>query len=100
MDDVTAYARQLADSVSPRSLAVIKAQVWKTLFQDFDQALATADDEMTRSFEIRGLQGRRGALSREARAQVQRALKLARVSDVYCSTGVGRCVNQFSLCDS
>ena len=50
-DDVSAYARQLVDSVSPRSLAVIKAQVWKTLFQDLDQALATADHEMTLSFE-------------------------------------------------
>jgi enoyl-CoA hydratase/carnithine racemase len=51
MDEVSAYARQLAETVSPRSLAVMKAQVWKSLFQDFEQALATADQEMIGSFE-------------------------------------------------
>jgi len=50
MPDVIAYARQLADSVSPRSLAVIKAQVWKSLFQDLGAALEVADDEMAKSF--------------------------------------------------
>jgi enoyl-CoA hydratase/carnithine racemase len=49
--EVTEYARQLVASVSPRSLAVIKAQVWKALFQDLDLALATADQEMAQSFE-------------------------------------------------
>ena len=44
------YARALADSVSPRSLAVMKAQIHKAPFQDFNQALATADAEMARSF--------------------------------------------------
>jgi len=51
MDEVTAYASRLAETVSPRSLAVMKAQVWKSLFQDFEQALATADQEMLESFE-------------------------------------------------
>jgi enoyl-CoA hydratase/carnithine racemase len=51
MDEVSAYARKLAETVSPRSLAVMKAQVWKSLFQDFEQALATADQEMLGSFE-------------------------------------------------
>ena len=50
MEETVAYARQLADSVSPRSLAVMKAQIWKSPFQDFNQALATADAEMTQSF--------------------------------------------------
>ena len=50
MEETLAYARQLADTVSPRSMAVIKAQLRKSPFQDFNQALATADAEMARSF--------------------------------------------------
>jgi enoyl-CoA hydratase/carnithine racemase len=51
MDEVMAYARALADTVSPRSMAVIKAQLWKVPFQDFAAALALADDEMQKSFK-------------------------------------------------
>lgn len=50
MEEVMAYARHLADTVSPRSMAVMKAQIAKAPFQDFNQALATADEEMRRSF--------------------------------------------------
>lgn len=49
MDNVMAYARLLADTVSPRSMAVMKAQVWKANFQDFNESLATADAEMKTS---------------------------------------------------
>jgi len=48
--EVLAYARALAQTVSPRSMAVIKAQVWKAMFQDFNEALAVADGEMLKSF--------------------------------------------------
>jgi enoyl-CoA hydratase/carnithine racemase len=51
MDEVMAYARMLADTVSPRSMAVIKAQLWKSPFQDFAAALAVADSEMQGSFK-------------------------------------------------
>jgi enoyl-CoA hydratase/carnithine racemase len=51
MDEVMDYARTLADTVSPRSMAVIKAQLWKVPFQDFAAALALADDEMQKSFK-------------------------------------------------
>ncbi|MBS0336438.1 MAG: enoyl-CoA hydratase [Proteobacteria bacterium] len=51
MDEVMAYARALADSVSPRSMAVMKAQIWKSPFQDFETALAVADAEMHKSFK-------------------------------------------------
>jgi len=51
MDEVMAYARALADTVSPRSMAVIKAQMWKVPFQDFTAALAVADSEMQKSFK-------------------------------------------------
>jgi len=50
MQEVMAYARALAQTVSPRSTAVMKAQVWKALCQDFNEALALADGEMTKSF--------------------------------------------------
>ena len=46
MADVMTYARHLADTVSPRSMAIIKAQVWKSFFQSFNDALALADSEM------------------------------------------------------
>jgi len=50
IENVHAYARQLADTVSPRSMAVMKEQVWKAWFQDFNDALAVADAEMQKSF--------------------------------------------------
>ena len=50
MQEILAYARSLAQTVSPRSMAVIKAQVWKALCQDFNEALALADGEMQKSF--------------------------------------------------
>lgn len=50
LEDVLAYARSLAQTVSPRSMAVMKAQIWKALCQDFNEALALADSEMQLSF--------------------------------------------------
>jgi len=50
MPEVLAYASALARTVSPRSTAVIKAQIWKAQFQDFNEALALADSEMQKSF--------------------------------------------------
>jgi enoyl-CoA hydratase/carnithine racemase len=50
MENVTAYAHLLADTVSPRSMAVMKAQVWKSYFQTFGEALEVADAEMPPSF--------------------------------------------------
>jgi enoyl-CoA hydratase/carnithine racemase len=44
------YARQLAQTVSPRSMAVMKAQVWKALYQDLNDAVAVGDAEMHKSF--------------------------------------------------
>jgi len=51
MENVMAYARVLAETVSPRSMAVMKAQVWKSYFQDFGEALEVADAEMPPSFK-------------------------------------------------
>ncbi|MEN6542082.1 enoyl-CoA hydratase [Parvibaculum sp.] len=50
MGAVMDYARALAETVSPRSMGVMKAQVWKALFQDFNEALAVGDSEMQKSF--------------------------------------------------
>ena len=51
IENVMAYARLLAETVSPRSMAVMKAQVWKSYFQSFGEALVTADSEMPPSFK-------------------------------------------------
>lgn len=50
LDGVMTYARELATTVSPRSMAVMKAQVWKALFQDLNDAIAVGDAEMQKSF--------------------------------------------------
>ena len=50
MDEVMGYARTMAATVSPRSTAVIKAQIWNSPHQEFSQALAVADAEMKKSF--------------------------------------------------
>ncbi|HEX7776275.1 MAG TPA: enoyl-CoA hydratase [Parvibaculum sp.] len=50
MNSVIDYAQMIAQTVSPRSTAVIKAQVWKAVFQDFNEAAAVADREMLKSF--------------------------------------------------
>ena len=71
-DDVTAYARQLVDSVSPpRSPGrLIEVQVWKTLFQRLrPSAETTADHEDDPELRVRGLPRRRGPLHGKARAE-------------------------------
>lgn len=50
MEEVRTYARHLAANVSPRSTAVMKAQVWKGLFQDLNEAVRIGDEEMQKSF--------------------------------------------------
>lgn len=51
MDGVYAYANDLADSVSPRSMRVIKGQVYEAMFQTLGQALDTAGEEMRASLQ-------------------------------------------------
>jgi enoyl-CoA hydratase/carnithine racemase len=48
---VHAYARELADLVSPRSMAVMKRQLWQAQFQTLAEATAVADAEMLKSFD-------------------------------------------------
>jgi enoyl-CoA hydratase/carnithine racemase len=51
LDNVNAYARELAGGVSPRSLRIIKNQVYNGLFQTLDEALASASEEMVQSLQ-------------------------------------------------
>jgi enoyl-CoA hydratase/carnithine racemase len=51
MEDVYGYARGLAETVSPRAMAVMKAQVWKALYQDLNTAIEVGDAEMAKSFK-------------------------------------------------
>jgi enoyl-CoA hydratase/carnithine racemase len=50
MTGVRAYARELATMVSPRSLRVIKKQVYEALFQTLGEAIDVANVEMMKSF--------------------------------------------------
>jgi enoyl-CoA hydratase/carnithine racemase len=50
MEEVMAYARTLAQNVSPRSMAVIKAQVWQSMFQSYRESLAVSDHEVGLAF--------------------------------------------------
>ncbi|WP_431153209.1 enoyl-CoA hydratase-related protein [Acidovorax facilis] len=47
---VQAIAREMIESASPRSIGVIKRQVYDSLFQDLDTAWRRADEEMQASF--------------------------------------------------
>jgi enoyl-CoA hydratase/carnithine racemase len=50
LEEVRAYARELVNGVSPRSLRVIKQQVYNALFQTLDEAVDSANEEMFQSF--------------------------------------------------
>ena len=50
MEEVTNYAQTLAHEVSPRSMKIMKKQMWQGLLQGLDNAVAIADDEMLQSF--------------------------------------------------
>lgn len=47
---VQSIARDMTDNASPRSIGVIKRQVYDSLFQDLDTAWRRADEEMQASF--------------------------------------------------
>jgi enoyl-CoA hydratase/carnithine racemase len=49
ISETYAYARDLADNVSPRSIAVMKRQLWNGLLQDLRTAMQDADHEMALS---------------------------------------------------
>jgi enoyl-CoA hydratase/carnithine racemase len=50
MPGVIGYARELADFISPRSMGVMKRQLWEAQFQTLAEATAVAAEEMRQSF--------------------------------------------------
>jgi enoyl-CoA hydratase/carnithine racemase len=50
LGEVRAYAEELATAVSPRSLRVMKRQVYNALFQTLGEAIDTANEELFQSF--------------------------------------------------
>ena len=71
--EVAAYARMLANEVSPRSLREMKREIWNAQFQTLGQAIESADADMGASF-VRRFQGGRRPFHREARGSVYRPL--------------------------
>jgi enoyl-CoA hydratase/carnithine racemase len=51
VDEVKAYAEEMATMVSPRSIRVMKRQVYAGLMQPLEQAVLIANSEMPASFE-------------------------------------------------
>jgi enoyl-CoA hydratase/carnithine racemase len=51
MAETRAYARELAEKVSPRSMRVIKKQLWDGLLQGLRDAMVDADREMAESLK-------------------------------------------------
>jgi enoyl-CoA hydratase/carnithine racemase len=50
MDQVRAYASELVEAVSPRSMRVMKRQLWEARFQTLAEAIDIGDREMAASF--------------------------------------------------
>jgi enoyl-CoA hydratase/carnithine racemase len=51
MESVYAYAKELANNVSPRSMGIIKTQVYNAMFQTLGEAFETAEQEMVKSLQ-------------------------------------------------
>jgi enoyl-CoA hydratase/carnithine racemase len=51
MDDVRAYAGDLARMISPRSMRVMKEQLYRTLTHGLGEAIEIANREMVKSFD-------------------------------------------------
>lgn len=51
VDETRAYAEELATMVSPRSIRVMKQQVYQALHQSLESAILTANSEMPASFD-------------------------------------------------
>jgi enoyl-CoA hydratase/carnithine racemase len=50
LSGVSAYAQEPADFVSPRSMAVMKRELWEMQFQTLAEATAVANREMLEGF--------------------------------------------------
>ena len=70
MAETRAYARLLADTVSPRSVAVMKRQIWEAEFQTLAEATVQANHEMELSFQTADFKEGVAALPRKARGAI------------------------------
>ena len=50
LKEVYKYAESLANEVSPRSMKIMKKQLWQSLLQGLDEAVSIADNDMVDSF--------------------------------------------------
>ena len=50
MQNVRDYARILTDTVSPHSVAVIKAQLWKAMHESYIENLAESDRQLVLNY--------------------------------------------------
>ncbi len=53
MEGVYAYAKELAQGVSPRSMRVIKKQVYNAMFESLSEAFESAEQEMVDSLQCK-----------------------------------------------
>jgi enoyl-CoA hydratase/carnithine racemase len=51
MENVYAYAKELANNVSPRSMGIIKTQVYNAMFQTLGEAFESSEEEMVKSLQ-------------------------------------------------
>ena len=51
LPSVYAYAKDLANNVSPRSMGIIKTQVYNAMFQTLGEAFETSEEEMLKSLQ-------------------------------------------------
>lgn len=51
LDEARAYARDLADNVSPRSIRIMKRQLWESPYQTLGEAIMQANQEMFQSIQ-------------------------------------------------
>ena len=51
MQGVYSYAKDLANNVSPRSMGIIKTQVYNAMFQTLGEAFETSEEEMVKSLQ-------------------------------------------------
>ncbi len=70
--ETRAYATLLANTVSPRSVAVMKRQLWEAQFQTLAEATVQANHEMELSFQTSDFKEGVAPLPREARGTVHR----------------------------
>ena len=51
LQSVHAYAQELANNVSPRSMGIIKTQVYNAMFQTLGEAFESSEEEMLKSLQ-------------------------------------------------